>query len=74
MKIATWNIDWGRKYRSKTHYQKVEALLIEWDFDVLILTEAIRLNLPNYGYQYFSKANLGENYTASPSFVGRDSL
>jgi len=55
MRIATWNIDWGRKYRSKTHYLNIESFLKEWDFDVLILTEAIQLHLPNYQYRYFSK-------------------
>lgn len=62
MKVATWNIDWGRKYRSAKHYLKIEALLNEQDFDLLILTEAINLNLSHYPHKYFSVA-LPQNQT-----------
>jgi hypothetical protein len=40
MKIATLNIDWARK---KNHLKTVE-FLNQFDFDFLILTEAIDLN------------------------------
>lgn len=55
MKIATLNIDWARKYKSKKHYIKIEDFLNDHDFDFLILTEAININLRNYNYKYFSE-------------------
>lgn len=51
MKIATLNIDWCKKIKS----EKVEALLKQQDFDFLILTEAINLNLSNFPFKYFSE-------------------
>ncbi len=48
MKIATLNIDWSRKNKT----QKIEDFLQQQDFDFLILTEAVYLNLPNYKYTY----------------------
>lgn len=50
MKIATLNIDWSKKVNTK----KIEDFLQQQNFDFLILTEAINLNLPNYNYKYFS--------------------
>jgi endonuclease/exonuclease/phosphatase family metal-dependent hydrolase len=55
MKIATLNIDWAKKYRSKNHYLEVENFLSKIDFDFLILTEAIDLKLDNYKYKSFSE-------------------
>jgi hypothetical protein len=51
MKIATLNIDWCKKIKS----DKVEAFLNQQDFDFLILTEAINLNLSNFPFKYFSE-------------------
>lgn len=51
MKIATLNIDWCKKIKS----DKVEAFLDQQDFDFLILTEAINLNLSNFPFKYFSE-------------------
>jgi endonuclease/exonuclease/phosphatase family metal-dependent hydrolase len=48
MKIATLNIDWSRKKNSL----KTEEFLNQFDFDFLILTEAIDLNLKNFPYKY----------------------
>jgi endonuclease/exonuclease/phosphatase family metal-dependent hydrolase len=55
VKIATLNIDWGRKSRSRNHFKKIEEILNEQIFDFLILTEAIELNLPAYKYRYSSE-------------------
>ena len=55
MKIATLNIDWAKKYKSKNHFLKVEEFLNKQDFDFLILTEAIALNLTNYPCKYLSQ-------------------
>lgn len=55
MKIATLNIDWARKAKSKNHYLKIEQFLNAQDFDFLVLTEAIDLKLKNFPYQYFSE-------------------
>lgn len=60
MTIATLNIDWAKKYSSNSHEQKIIATLSTFDFDILVLTEAISINLPNFHYQYFSE-NLSEN-------------
>ena len=49
MKIATLNIDWCKKFKS----EKVEMFLSQQDFDFLILTEALALNLKNYNFCYF---------------------
>ncbi|KPH12593.1 endonuclease/exonuclease/phosphatase family protein [Chryseobacterium sp. ERMR1:04] len=49
MKFATLNIDWARKKDSL----KIEELIDQFDFDFLILTEAINLNLKNFKYKYF---------------------
>jgi len=51
MKIATLNIDWCKKIKS----EKVEQFLNQQDFDFLILTEAINLNLSNFPFKYFSE-------------------
>jgi exonuclease III len=45
MKIATYNIDWLRNRKLE-----IEKILNETDFDFLILTEAIDINLRNYKY------------------------
>lgn len=50
MKIATLNIDWCKKIRP----DKIEDFLNQQDFDFLILTEAIDLNLQNLEFKYFS--------------------
>lgn len=55
LKIATLNIDWARKYESESHFIKIENLLIKQDFDFLILTESIDLNLNNFEFKYFSE-------------------
>lgn len=55
MKIATLNIDWAKKGKTKNHYQKIEAFLNEQDFDFLVITEGIDLNLSNFPYKYFSE-------------------
>ena len=55
MKIATLNIDWGRKAKSKNHYIKIQNFLSAQNFDFLVLTEAIDLVLPNYSFKYFSE-------------------
>lgn len=60
MKIATLNIDWANKYKSKNHFLKVEKILNNQEFDFLILTEAINLNLKNYPFKYLSE-NIPEN-------------
>ncbi|WP_326984987.1 hypothetical protein VUJ46_10800 [Chryseobacterium sp. MYb264] len=48
MKIATLNIDWARKKTSA----KIEEFLNQFDFDFLILTEAIDLDLKNFNHKY----------------------
>lgn len=48
MKIATLNIDWARKKNSL----KTEEFLNTFDFDFLILTEAVNLNLEKFKYKY----------------------
>lgn len=55
MKIATLNIDWARKAKSKNHYIKIQNFLSAQNFDFLVLTEAIDLVLPNYTFKYFSE-------------------
>jgi endonuclease/exonuclease/phosphatase family metal-dependent hydrolase len=55
MKIATLNIDWAKKYKSKNHFLKVEEFLNNQEFDFLILTEAIDLNLTNFPFKYLSE-------------------
>lgn len=49
MKIATLNIDWARKRNAL----KIEEFLNTQNFDFLILTEAVNLNLKNFKYKYF---------------------
>lgn len=48
MKIATLNIDWARKKKSSG----TAEFLNQFDFDFLILTEAIDLDLQNFPYKY----------------------
>ena len=55
MKIATLNIDWAKKQKSKNHFLKIEDYLNQQDFDFLVLTESINLNLENFEYKYFSE-------------------
>jgi len=50
MKIATYNIDWLKSDRNK-----IENILNETDFDFLILTEAININLKNYPFKYLTE-------------------
>jgi len=51
MKIATLNIDWSRKIKK----EKIEQFLDSQDFDFLILTEAVNLNLINFDFKYLSE-------------------
>lgn len=55
MKIATLNIDWAKKGKSKNHFKLIENYLNQQYFDFLILTEAINLNLKNYKFKYCSE-------------------
>lgn len=50
MKIATLNIDWAKQGKVK-----IEKYLDNFDFDFLILTESIDLDLKNFKYKYFCK-------------------
>lgn len=65
MKIATLNIDWAKKLKHKA----TEAFLSKLDFDILVITEAISLELPNYPYKYLcepipeNEVYEGLNYT-----------
>ena len=53
LKIATLNIDWGNKQRSKSHIQKIEAELLKLNSDILGITDSVdSLKLPNYSYSY----------------------
>lgn len=54
MKFATLNIDWAEKYKSAKHFKEVEQFIDQQDFDFLVLTEAIDLNLRSFKYKYFS--------------------
>ena len=51
MKIATLNIDWALKVDKAN----IEEFLNQQDFDFLILTEAIDLNLKNFKCKYLSQ-------------------
>ena len=55
MKIATLNIDWAGKAKSKKHYLKIEQFLNNLDLDFLVITEGIHLNFPNFTFKYFSE-------------------
>ncbi|WP_394666346.1 endonuclease/exonuclease/phosphatase family protein [uncultured Chryseobacterium sp.] len=48
MKIATLNIDWARKKK----FSGTAEFLNQFDFDFLILTEAVNLDLQNFPYKY----------------------
>lgn len=50
MIIATLNIDWAKKGKSK-----VENYLNQFNFDFLVITEAVDLELKNYPFKYFSQ-------------------
>jgi exonuclease III len=51
MKIATFNIDWVKKGKTK-----IETFLNQIDADILVLTESIReINLTDYDYIYTTK-------------------
>jgi len=50
MKIATLNIDWARKTGAKN----IELFIAEKDFDILVLTEAIDLELNCFKFKYLS--------------------
>lgn len=50
MIIATLNIDWAKKGKAK-----IEDYLNQFNFDFLILTEAVDLELKNYPYKFFSE-------------------
>ncbi|WP_294247437.1 endonuclease/exonuclease/phosphatase family protein [uncultured Chryseobacterium sp.] len=49
MKIATLNIDWARRKGSS----ETAAFLNRFNFDFLILTEAVDLKLDKFPYQYY---------------------
>lgn len=51
MKIGILNIDWSLQASKK----KIEAILNQQNFDFLILTEAVSLNLSNFSFKYFSE-------------------
>lgn len=56
MKITTYNIDWLKRRKSE-----IEKILSQSNFDFLVLTEAIDINLKNYQYKYFTD-ELPQNY------------
>src|SRR5687767_9821823 len=59
MTIGTLNIDWAKTKRKR---QAIEAELNNQDFDIVILTEAIPLDLPAYEFVYASTILPRENY------------
>ena len=52
MKIATLNIDWAKTYLKKNKLREIGEFLDAYDADILILTEAVPLNLNSYPYLY----------------------
>ncbi len=75
MKIATLNIDWAKKYKSKNHYAKIEQFLNRQEFDFLILTEAIDLNLSNFPFKYLPEQipeNIYENINYTEYLKGEN--
>lgn len=54
LKIATYNIDWASTYKKKNNISSIELLLNSSDFDILIVTESVQLNL-NFPYSYTSE-------------------
>jgi endonuclease/exonuclease/phosphatase family metal-dependent hydrolase len=53
LKIATLNIDWGKKQKSKSHIQKIETELLKLNSDILVITESVdSLHLPGYAFNY----------------------
>lgn len=48
MKIATLNIDWAKKLKRTDS----EAFINTFDFDILVITEGIDLNLTNFPYKF----------------------
>lgn len=63
MKIATFNINWARVHKSKGHFRKVADFLGDTDFDFLVLTEALELELDGYPFVYKTRPlPLGEHY------------
>lgn len=55
MTIATLNIDWAGVYRSGSHRHTISQLLEKCDFDILVLTEAVPLVLPQYSFVFQSE-------------------
>ena len=55
MTIGTLNIDWAKKYKSKTHIHKIEDCLNTLNSDILIVTESVDLNLSIYNFIYKTK-------------------
>ena len=52
MTIAILNIDWAKKYKSKTHIQRIEECINTLNSDILIVTESVDLNLSIYPFNY----------------------
>lgn len=56
MKIATLNIDWARKKETS----KTSEFLNQFNFDFLILTEVVNIDLKKFPYKY-SSTQISEN-------------
>lgn len=52
MKIATLNIDWARKLKRTN----TEAYLNQFDFDILVITEGINIDVQDYPYKYLCES------------------
>ena len=69
MKISTLNIDWAKTYLKKNKLKEIDEFLDNHNSDILILTEAVPLEIKSYPYLYSSKqipSNVefqGLNYT-----------
>lgn len=53
MRILTYNIDWAKKQKSKTHIRKVEELLRSTNADIIVITESVdSLELQDYPFVF----------------------
>ena len=52
MKIATLNIDWAQTYKTNNRINAIQDAISLLDADIIVLTEAIMLDLPNYRHFY----------------------